>query len=61
MQKVTNKICHFRPSNVNISACGMINPEIAAYDGRDVNCPLCKKSKEYKIYIGLDIDRRTNV
>ena len=61
MQKITNKICHFRPSNRNISACGINNPKIAAYDGRDVTCFRCKKTKAYRTYMGLDTDRRTNV
>ena len=43
--------CHFRPSNLNCSACGIVNPMIAAYDGRDVNCIRCKKTKLYSVYM----------
>ena len=45
-------VCHFRPSDKNISSCEIINPKIAAYDGRDVNCLRCKKTKAYSKYMG---------
>lgn len=43
---------HFRPSNENISACGIEHPQYAAYDGRDVNCLLCRKTRTWKTYMG---------
>lgn len=46
--------CHFRPSNENVSACGIECPEYSAYDGRDVDCARCRKTKKWKIYMGLD-------
>jgi len=49
--------CHFKYSNLNISACGIVNPKIAAYDGRDVNCERCKKTKAYKIYMQVNKKR----
>lgn len=45
--------CHFRPSNENVSACGIRRPEYSAYDGRDVDCARCRKTKKWKIYMGL--------
>jgi len=44
--------CHFRPSNANVSACGVGFPEHAAYDGRDVDCLRCRKTKKWKVYMG---------
>ena len=45
--------CHFRPNNDNVSACGIECPEYSAYDGRDVDCNRCRKTKKWKIYMGL--------
>lgn len=44
--------CHFRPSNANVSACGIVGPKLAAYDGRDVDCIRCQKTKEWKRQMG---------
>ena len=46
------KPCHFRPSNRNVSACGVVSPAYSAYDARDVDCYRCKKTKAYKVYMG---------
>lgn len=43
---------HFRPTNENVSACGIECPEYAAYDGRDVDCIRCRKTKVWKEYVG---------
>jgi len=48
------KLIHFRPSNENVSACGIECPEISAYDGRDVDCAVCRKTKAWKRYMGRD-------
>jgi len=48
------KPVHFRPNNLNISACGIVSPKYMAYDGRDVNCLRCIKTKKYKIYMGKE-------
>lgn len=45
--------CHFRPTNENKSACGIEYPQISAYDGRDVNCIRCRKTKVWKHYMGI--------
>ena len=44
---------HYRPTNKNVSACGVVNPLYAAYDARDCNCLRCKKTARYKVYMGL--------
>lgn len=44
--------CHFRPSSEPLSACGVEHPELSAYDGRDVNCLSCKRTKAWKTYMG---------
>lgn len=44
---------HFRPTNDNVSACGMRVPAMASYDGRDVNCVSCRKTKAWKRYMGV--------
>ena len=48
------KPCHFRPSNRNESACGIVNPIYAAYDARDCDCLRCQKTKKYKVYMGIE-------
>jgi len=48
------KPIHFRPTNANMSACGLEHPEFAAYDGRDVDCILCIKTKAWRRYVGFD-------
>ena len=48
---------HFRPTNDNISACGIVHPQYAAYDGRDVNCLSCRKTKAWKTYMGQNAKR----
>jgi hypothetical protein len=50
--------CHFRPSNRNVSACGIVNPKLAAYDARDVNCFRCMKTKKYKVYMNVRLHIR---
>jgi hypothetical protein len=45
---------HFRPNDKNVSACGIINPQCIAHDARDINCRRCKKTKKYKIYMGIN-------
>jgi len=49
--------CHFKPSNKNISACGVVNPKIAAYDARDVNCIRCMITKKYLTYMGINTNK----
>jgi hypothetical protein len=46
--------CHFRPNNKNRSACGIECPTYASYDGRDVDCIRCRKTKVWKTYMGQD-------
>ena len=48
---------HFRPSNENVSACGIEHPEYAAYDGRDVDCARCRKTQAWKRYMGQNTKR----
>lgn len=43
---------HFRPTNANKSACGIECPELAAYDGRDVDCLKCRKTAAWKRQVG---------
>jgi len=43
---------HFRPSNKNVSACGIESPDYWAYDGRDVDCLLCQRTAKWKGYMG---------
>lgn len=43
---------HFRPHNDNRSACGVDYPELSAFDGRDINCLRCRKTKAWKRYMG---------
>lgn len=43
---------HFRPTNANKSACGIECPELAAYDGRDVDCLKCRKTSAWKRQAG---------
>lgn len=45
-------VCHFRPHNVNVSACGIVNPAMSAYDGRDVDCPKCMDTDAWRKYMG---------
>lgn len=45
---------HFRPTNENVSACGVEHPQFAAYDGRYVDCILCRRTKVWKKYMGQD-------
>lgn len=45
----SEKPIHFRPTQRNKSACGVSNPEFAAYDPRHCNCLRCKRTKTYKI------------
>lgn len=47
--------CHFRPTNEDKSACGIECPQISAYDGRDVNCIRCRKTKAWKRYMGYSL------
>lgn len=46
------KPTHFRPSNRDVSACGVVGPTYAAYDGRDVDCLACRKTRAWKVYMG---------
>ena len=43
---------HFRLSNEDVSACGIECPEYSAYDGRDIDCARCRKTKAWKRYMG---------
>ena len=45
------KTRHFKPDNRNVSACGIVNPGLAAYDARDCDCNRCRKTKKYKAYM----------
>ena len=47
------KPIHFRPTNENRSACGVEHPDDASYDGRDVDCIRCRRTKSWKVYMGL--------
>ena len=47
------KPTHFR-SGGHI-ACGLVSSTaLAAYDGRDVNCVRCRRTKKWKTYMGRD-------
>lgn len=46
------KPIHFRPNNKNITACGIVGSELAAYDPRDCDCLRCMKTKKYKKAMG---------
>ena len=45
------KPTHYRPNNRNVSACGIVSPDYAAYDARDCDCLLCIKTDKYKVYM----------
>ncbi len=47
---------HFRPTDQNISACGIVNAQYMAYDARHCDCIRCKKTKAYKQYMDLKTD-----
>lgn len=42
---------HFRPTNRNVSACGIVAPALAAYDGRNCDCLRCRKTRAWKTYV----------
>jgi len=44
---------HFKPNNKNVSACGVVGPTYAAYDGRSVNCLACRRTLAWKVYMGV--------
>ena len=46
--------CHFRPTNENVSACGIECPQYSGYDGRDTDCLRCRKTRKWKTYMGLN-------
>ena len=46
------KPTHYRPSNENVSACGIVSPEYSGYDARSCDCIRCMKTKKYKVYMG---------
>ena len=45
---------HYRPSNRNVSACGIVNPKLAAFDARAADCLRCQKTKVYYTYMGIN-------
>lgn len=44
--------CHFRPGNEDLTACGIECAAYAAYDGRDVDCLRCRKTRLWKQQAG---------
>ena len=46
------KPTHFRPTDMRVSACGIEYPDFLAYDGRDVTCLNCRRTKAWKAYMG---------
>ena len=52
---------HFRPSNEDVSACGVECPEYSAYDGRDVDCARCRKTIAWKRYMGQNAKADTSL
>lgn len=42
---------HFRPTNLNLTACGLVGA-YSAFDPRDVDCLRCMKTKGYRKAIG---------
>lgn len=46
------KPIHYRPGQDNITACGLVGTEYAAYDPRDVDCLNCRKTAAYRRAIG---------
>ena len=42
------KPIHFRPTNRNVTACGLVGAEYAAYDPRDVDCLRCRKTLTFR-------------
>lgn len=45
------KPTHYRYSNMNVSACGLVGAP-AAYDPRDVDCLRCMKTRIYRKAVG---------
>jgi len=52
---------HFRPTNKNVSACGIVGPKYSAYDARDVDCIRCMKTEAYRIYMTGEADQAKSV
>lgn len=52
VKELLDDACHFRPSNEDVSACGVEQPKYSAYDGRDVDCVRCQKTNKWKTYMG---------
>ena len=52
------KPCHFRPTNLNVSACGVVTPEYWAYDGRDVDCLRCQRTDKWLRHMGKGKHRK---
>lgn len=48
------KPTHFRSSNKNVSACGVVGPTYAAYDGRQVDCLACRRTRAWRAYVVLN-------
>jgi hypothetical protein len=48
------KPTHFRPKQANVSACGIENPDLSAFDGRSVDCIKCRRTKAWRIYMGKE-------
>lgn len=48
----TGKPVHFRPRQENVSACGIECPDMSAFDGRNVDCLQCRKTKAWRTYMG---------
>lgn len=46
------KPTHFRPKQVNVSACGVESPDLSAFDGRNVDCRSCRSTKVWREYMG---------
>ena len=43
---------HWRPTSANVTACGLVGAELAAYDVRDVECLTCRNTRLYRARTG---------
>lgn len=56
---LAGKPTHFRPNDDRRTACGLVGHYLMAYDGRDVDCLKCLRTKEWKEYMGNYLKPRT--
>ena len=49
---------HFREGPEDVSACGIEAPTYFAYDGRNVDCIRCQRTKAWKRYMGQETAKK---